>query len=71
MPAWAQYAFLGILAAIIPVTIIFSPNPKPTQRTIHVGTHVCPVVFVVTGQVCSGGRHNECHDVGYDDAQCD
>lgn len=76
MPAWAQYAFIGLLLAIIPGVIFFSPPPGPQRRTIQVrspGGRVgtCDLVWVKTGQTCEDRLlHHECRDTGYDEAQC-
>jgi hypothetical protein len=42
-------------------------SPPPQVRTIHVGSKICDVVFVKTGQRCNG-HGGQCEDEGYDKA---
>lgn len=67
---WFQLLLLFSMLGALVLAAFLGPKPKPVQRTIHVGDRVCNVVFVKTGEQCTGGRHKECTDVGYDRAAC-
>lgn len=67
---WGTLLLLSPFLVIGGIALMLGPPPA-TPRTIHVWGHVCPVVWVKTGQECSGRHNNDCHDIGYDDAQCD
>lgn len=67
---WVQLLILFSIVGALVLTAILGPKPRPIKRTIHVGDQVCDVAFVKTGEQCTGGRHNECTDVGFDRAVC-
>jgi hypothetical protein len=54
--------------AIIGVIWVAWPTTKPPVRQIRVGSQVCGVRFVQTGQFCSSW--GTCSPVGYDEAVC-
>ena len=70
IPHWAGTLILLSPILLIVILAIVNP-PKPERRTIHVGGKVCDVLFVVTDQKCEHHLlHEECRDIGYDQAVC-
>ncbi len=63
---------LVLLSPFILIFVLALVNPPPREkRTIVVGSEVCEVVFMKTGEKCEDRLlHHECKDVGYDQAVC-
>jgi hypothetical protein len=67
---WAWFMIVTPIVAIVLIAL-FGKRPPSEVRTIHVGSKVCTVVFVKTGETCEHHLlHEECHDEGYDQARC-